>query len=261
MRRRDDMLMTGSCAGAVRLLRAGSNRARICAARLQAWAIASADWVLQAGDDVTTRDVRGVVFRPRYDCLTLLRACMPVQRDARGRPTVIATSRMHHLARHRRERLWGARSAIEHDVRAVMRRTRVRCSLVLLLVATGLYGVLAGIDGTGAMSAGKLPLAIAALACVACAFATPLLQPSVRVRRQIVLSHARCACCLERLDRQVVDDVSRCGLCGCAWLSVEVGESDGEHHRCDGCAYDLSGVHEPHCPECGEATGRIQRAA
>jgi hypothetical protein len=261
MRRRDDMLFTGVCTDVVTWLRVGSVHGRLLAARLKAWSVACADWILRAGDEVTTQDVRGVVFRPRYDWLTLLRACMPLHRDARGRPTVIATSRMHHLARHRRERLWGVRSAIEHDVRAVMRRTRVRCSLVLLLVAAGLYGILAGIDGVGALSAGKLPLAIAAFACVAAAAATPLLQPSVRVRRQIVLSHARCACCLERLDRSDAEDVSRCCMCGCAWLSVEVGEGDGEHHRCDGCAYDLSGVHEPYCPECGSATGRIQRAA
>lgn len=261
MRRDDDMLLLGVGMHAARLLRVASVHTRLLAGRVKSWSVVSADWVLQAGDDVTTHDVRGVVFRPRYDWLTLLRACIPLQRDARGRPTVIATSRMHHLARHRRERLWGVRSAIEHDVRAVMRRTRVRCSLVLLLVATCLYGILAGIDGAAAMAAAKLPLAIAAFACVAGAVATPLLQPPVRVRRQIMLSHARCACCLERLDRQETEDISRCGLCGCAWLSVEVGESDGEHHRCDGCAYDLSGVHEPYCPECGEATGRIQRAA
>lgn len=261
MQRREDIMLTAARADAAAVLLIAERHARSVARSVRRWSVKSADWVLRHGDDVTTHDVRGVVFRPRYDWLTLVRAVLPVARDARGRPTVVATSRMHHLARHRRERLWGVRAAIEHDVRAVMRRTRRRTSLLLLLAAVCMYGVLAVLDGQNVAGSLVLPVAISAFALVVCAIATPLLQPSVPIRRRIVLSHARCACCMERVERDETDNVSRCTLCGCAWMSAEVGEADGEHHRCDGCAYDLSGVHEPHCPECGTATGRLRRAA
>lgn len=254
-------MLAAARADAWRVLHAAERRSRTAARAVGRWGIRAADWLLHQGDDVTTHDARGVVFRPRYDWLTLARAAMPVARDARGRPTVIATTRMHHLARHRRERLWGVRSAIEHDVRAVMRRTRRRASVLLLFAAMSLYGVLALLDGQNLVTGLTLPIAVVAFALVASAVATPLLQPAAPVRRRIVLSHARCACCLERIERDETDTVSRCGLCGCAWLTAEIGESDGEHHRCDGCAYDLSGVHEPSCPECGAATGRVRRAA
>lgn len=228
---------------------------------LRRGAVCAADWVLEQGDEVTTRDARGVVFRPRYDWLTLVRAAMPVMRDARGRGVVIATSRMHHLARHRRERLWSVRAAIGHDMRAVMRRTRWRASAGLVAAAGVMYGVLGAIDTGSAAAVVKMPLAIAGLACVGAACLTWLLEPHARLRRRIVLSHARCACCLETVTRDARSDVTRCTLCEAAWPSDEVGEADGEHHRCDACAYDLSGVHESHCPECGAATGRLQRAA
>lgn len=111
----------------------------------------------------------------------------------------------------------------------------------------------------------KLPLALAALVAVAGAGSTWLLQPAAHTRRRIILSHARCACCLGQLSRDTSchgkSDVNRCGLSTSAWLTDEVGDPDGEHHRCNTCACGLSGVHGSQCPECGAAAGRLRRAA
>jgi hypothetical protein len=261
MRHREDMLLLALRADARRRMTHVNRAARGVVRGGRQWSIAAADWLLARGDEVTTSDVRGVVFRPRYDVLTLMRACCPRLRDARGRAVVIATTRMTHLAKHRRERLWSVRAAISHDMNAVVRRTRLRASAGLLLGAMVLYAALLISDDATWAAPLRLPAALTALGCLAGACATPLHQPCARVRRRIVLSHARCACCLEGLSRELTSGVTRCGLCDCAWPSDEVGEADGEHHRCDDCAYDLSGLHEPHCPECGAATGRVRRAA
>jgi len=157
------------------------------------------------------------------------------------------------------------RAAIAYDTNAVMRHTRIPVSLALPAAAGLVCLIISSINTDNFANWLKLPLALAALVAVAGAGSTWLLQPAAHTRRRIILSHARCACCLGQLSRDTSchgkSDVNRCGLSTSAWLTDEVGDPDGEHHRCNTCACGLSGVHGSQCPECGAAAGRLRRAA